>query len=92
MSAIINIDNVYSSLPALPVGRNHPFTPITAPAASGQDRVEFSQMAQDLARVVDASGTRVAWMRSIRSEIVAGTYETPERIAGTVSRLLDVVG
>ena len=34
---------------------------------------------------------RVAKLAVVRAEIALGTYETPERIAGTVDRLLDVM-
>jgi hypothetical protein len=43
----------------------------------------------------DAAFHSSSWRRvrlaALREEIAAGTFETPERIAGTVRRLLDVV-
>jgi len=92
MSVIINIDKAYSTLPALPVERGQSGNPGGAAASRSTDRVELSQPGLALARDMDASSGRVARIRSIRAEIAAGTYETPERIAGTVSRLLDVIG
>lgn len=38
-----------------------------------------------------ASTFRAAFLRSIREEIESGTYETPQRLAGAVDRLLDVL-
>ena len=66
----------------------------SAPAESDPqtDRVEFTQNAQALADSQELSSFRLARVNAIRAEIQAGTYETPERIAGTVSRLIDVVG
>ena len=92
MSAIINIDKAHSTLPPLPALRTRLSDPITASIIPAHDRVEWSQSGRALAGTVDDPSTRVARIESIRSEIAAGTYETPERIAGTVSRLLDIVG
>ncbi len=92
MSVIINIDKAHLTLPPLPAPRTRPSDPITASTIPAYDRVEWSLSGRALAGAVDDPGIRGARIESIRSEIAAGTYETPERIAATVSRLLDVVG
>jgi len=56
------------------------------------DSVEISPRARALARASEASSLRLARTRAIRAEIANGTYETPERIEGTVNHLLDVIG
>ncbi len=89
MSAIINIGQY---LPVQPVG---PAT--TAPgrpdarAVTDKDVVEFSSRGEALARAAEESSFRIARARAVRAEIDAGTYETPERLAGTVERLLDII-
>ena len=46
----------------------------------------------ELQRVLAQTSFRMARTRAIRAEIDAGNYETPERIRGTVDRLLDLLG
>lgn len=41
--------------------------------------------------VAPESTFRAAYLQAIRSQIATGEYETPERIQGTVDRLLDVI-
>lgn len=91
MSVIVNIGKAYSSLPPLPVAGNHPVSERLGGTTRNGDRVELSEPCRALSRVVDDSNFRLARVRAIRSEIAAGTYETPDRINGTVSRLLDVI-
>ena len=61
-------------------------------AAPIEDTVEISRFSESMQEVVERSSLRIAKTRAIRFEIAAGTYETPERIRGTVERLLDVIG
>lgn len=86
---IINVGN------ALPVGPIGPATTAPGPTRAAYrataDIVEMSEFAEALARAAERSTFRIARTRAIRAEIVAGTYETPERINGTVDRLLDVI-
>ncbi len=92
MSVIINIDTAYRTMPP---ASPSPDRLTTAPSPSrvvGRDRVEFSQFGASLARKASGSDVRIARALAIRSEIVKGTYETRERIDGTVDRLLDVIG
>ncbi len=58
--------------------------------AVGRDTFEFSIAA--LTRAVERSSLRIAKTEAIRAEIDVNTFETPERIEGTVTRLLDVIG
>lgn len=57
----------------------------------GTDTVEISNEALALSRAAATSSLRVARNNAIRSEIKAGSYETPERINQTVERLLDIL-
>ncbi len=41
---------------------------------------------------LERSSLRRAKLAAVREQIALGTYETPERISGTVHRLLDVIG
>jgi hypothetical protein len=54
--------------------------------------VEFSEISRSLAEQVPASSFRRARLEAIRQQIAEGRFETPERIRGTVDRLLDVIG
>lgn len=42
--------------------------------------------------VLSQTGFRLARLRAIRGEVQAGTFETQERLRGTVDRLLGVLG
>lgn len=55
------------------------------------DSAEFSGAGRALARAVEESSLRLARVRAIRTAISDGTYETFERIEGTVSYLLNVL-
>ena len=91
MSEIINNIASYSSPP--PVAREAPAPVARMPAyrTSDGDTAEFSEAAEVLARAAAESSFRIARTRAIRAEIENGTYITPERIHGTVERLLDVI-
>ena len=56
------------------------------------DIVEISPFARLLFRVHNRSSLSDAKTAAIRSEIDGGRFETPERLNGTVDRLLDVIG
>ena len=79
-SAYRGVDGVRSKVPAT-----------NLPDAPSRDVVEFSEFGRSLARELPPSSFRRARVEAIRLQIAAGTYETPERISGTVDRLLDVV-
>ena len=92
MSEIINIGNVYP--PSAYTGS----TPTShsrhdpAGAVPTKDTVEISRFSRTAFDLVEQSSLNVAKARAIRTEIAEGTYETPDRIRGTVDRLLDVIG
>ena len=90
MSEITGIGNYYSRPP---VTREVP-SPVTRtrlPQDPRGDAAEFSIAAEALARAVMESTLRIARTRAIRAEIESNTFVTPERINGTVERLLDVI-
>jgi len=55
------------------------------------DVVEISSLNRNDALVTEQSSLRAAKVAAIKKEVIAGTYETPWRIRGTVERLLDVI-
>jgi hypothetical protein len=76
----------YRTLPAAPVdGVNSDGVPAELGEA---DPVEFSRMGRILASALENSSLRQARIQAIRTQIAEGTFETPERIAGTVDRLI----
>lgn len=95
MSDISNIHNVGSVYPV-----NRPITPDGAatsirpavPSHPPFDTVEFSPRATALARVAEESSLRIARTNAFRTQIENGTFETPERIEGTITQLLDIIG
>jgi len=46
---------------------------------------------EELQRVLSRTSFRLARLRAVRADIEAGTFETKERIQGTVGRLIDVL-
>jgi hypothetical protein len=50
-----------------------------------------SRFDAELQRILAQSSFRVARARAIAAEIQRGDFETPERIRGTVDRLLDLL-
>lgn len=55
------------------------------------DTLELSPRAEAVARAVQQSTQRLARTAAIREEIASGTFERPERIEGTVDRLMDLL-
>lgn len=87
MAEINNISNILPS--AIPVRDSYPHAVNQQSAAPEvKDNVEISAAGRALARTEDVSSYRLARIESVRQEISAGTYETPERIQGTIDRLL----
>lgn len=90
MSAIIDIGTASGPLP--PVSSTLRLVTAVPAAASGRkDSLEISPLGSVLSRAAELSSLSLAKTRAIREQIESGTYETPERINGTVSRLLDVL-
>ena len=92
MSEIINIGIVYplsaytGSSPTIPP----PHDPVSV--VPTEDTVEISRFSRTAFDVVEQSSLSLAKARAIRVEIAEGTYETADRIRGTVDRILDVFG
>jgi len=61
-------------------------------AEQEEDLVELSRAGMALSCADHDSSFRTAKVAAIRAEIAAGTYETSERLMGTVDRMLDVLG
>ena len=89
MSVILNITEADSAFRPTKGAATTPSLPSSRPIP--EDFFEFSSAARAMAQGVEASSMRLAQIRAIRMEIQSGNYETPERMAGTVSRLLDII-
>jgi negative regulator of flagellin synthesis FlgM len=61
-------------------------------ATSQTDRVEISQAAEAAMKATEAGGVRHDLVNQIRSQIAAGTYDTPDKMNAAVDRLLDQIG
>ncbi len=53
------------------------------------DVVEISTAAQLAAKIAELPDVRMDLIERVKGEIAAGTYETPERLEITVSRLME---
>ncbi len=91
MSVILNISYAHSSPPPAGAKTGAQGVQDTALIRANTDTLELSSAGETLAQGVDTSSFRLAQLRAIRTEINNGTYETRERIEGTVRRLLDVI-
>ncbi len=98
MGDIIGIGGYYRALPfdylAPPKGarQSRNGTSVADPRVAGAelgDEVELSDLGELLSRVAQAPGIRPGRIAKIRSAVVAGTYETPSKIAVVVDRLLE---
>lgn len=91
MSVILNVGYAHSPPPRGVAKTGTQGAHDTAPMRAKTDRLELSRAGEALAQAVDTSSFRLAQLHAIRTEIHNGTYETRERIEGTVRRLLDVI-
>jgi len=88
------MNNVHGIQP--PIAPN-PIEPTEAIARSAplaeplnvSDTVEISAAARLAAKVADVPDVRAELVERARTEIAAGTYETPERLEVAVSRLME---
>jgi negative regulator of flagellin synthesis FlgM len=77
---------------------NPPHAPFRAPGAneapnvSSADRVDISTAAEAAIRASESGNIRQALVNQIRSQIAAGTYETPAKLDAALERLLDEIG
>ncbi len=100
MSSIINIENYLQHQPVAPAPQlirdSDRGTAATTPRAPMHavdvDTVQFSDVGRSLSAAMAESSFRIARVAAVREEIDRGTYETSQRIEGTVDRLLDVLG
>lgn len=93
MSEIINGVGGFSPLSYVGIPRRAAVAESDSHRASpAGDTVEFSSFGRALAEASEQSTFRLARLRAVRDEIERGDYETPERLRGTVYRLLDVLG
>lgn len=72
------------SAPAQEIPTTH-----AAPARRGGDEVEVSQLAYYLNKLRTLPAQRHDLISSIREQIAAGTYDTPERLEGALDGLLE---
>ena len=79
-------------------GINAPHGPLRDQSAQGAqsarstDRVEISSAAQAAAEAAESGEVRQSLVDGIRSQIAAGTYETPQKLDAALDRLLDQIG
>jgi negative regulator of flagellin synthesis FlgM len=66
--------------------------PTAATEARGADRVDISAAADAAASAGEVGGIRSDLVARVRSEIAAGTYETPAKLDAALDRLLDEMG
>lgn len=64
----------------------------TGSTAAASDDLQLSEAGQLASQLNDIPDVRQDLVNSIRAQIQAGTYETPERLSGAVSNLLDEIG
>lgn len=74
----------YASTPPAPL---RSLREVEAPRRSIGDAVELSDRARYLARLKQLPDVRADLVERVRSEIAAGTYETPEKIEAALERL-----
>ena len=92
MSEILNISNAYASLASTRLAPPEAGPAISQTLLPSGDTLELSRLGRTLSAAAAQSSFSIARTRAIRAEIQSGTYETPERIQGTVTRLVDVLG
>ncbi|MFB3890873.1 MAG: flagellar biosynthesis anti-sigma factor FlgM [Phycisphaerae bacterium] len=88
--------NVNGINPAAGLKAVEPIGTVNAAAAPAQpaavsDVIEISTAAKLAAKIHDIPDIRADLVARVRSEIEAGTYETPERIDAAVDRLMDEI-
>lgn len=72
-----------------PVTRATPTASQASSNARTSDRVELSDQARLLSKLKQLPEVREDLVNSVRSQIEAGTYDTPERFDTAVNSLLD---
>ena len=92
MNEISQVNGVYPLPPVAAPGRTAAEAPVKSGGGTSNDQVEISDLGSLLARVRELPDVRVEKVARLRAEITAGTFETPERLAGTAERLLEELG
>lgn len=62
------------------------------PSAVAADQLDISPAGEAAASAAETGGMRDELVARVRSQIAAGTYETPEKIDAALDRLLDEIG
>jgi negative regulator of flagellin synthesis FlgM len=81
-----------------PHGINAPHAPFrgmsgaNGPASKSVDSIDISAAAEAAAQAAESGDVRQGLVDRIRSQIAAGTYETPTKLDMAVERLLDEIG
>jgi len=60
-----------------------------SPSSGAVDRVDISAAAEAASQVADADGVRRGLVNEIRSQIAAGTYDTPAKFDAALERMFD---
>jgi negative regulator of flagellin synthesis FlgM len=73
------------------------FSPRTTSAqgpssTQGADRVDFSAAALEALNATETAGIRTDLVNTIRQQIAAGTYDTPDKMDVAMNRLFDQLG
>ena len=77
----------------MPTHRSRAIEPqLPAESLQATDSIELSAEAELVGQVQDVADIRADRIAQIRTEIVAGTYETEHRLDVAVGRLLDEIG
>ncbi len=95
MSEISNIGINSANPTAYRSSNTAPTGPIDRGGQGGamgeSDPVEFSRIGRMLAGATETSSLRMAKIQALRAEIADGTFETQERIDGTVDRIIQML-
>ena len=91
----MEVRGLNSARPATPINRPE-ITPVpeeSAPAGptSPKDEVQISEMGKMLDDASRTSGVREQRLAQIKAAIDAGTYDTPEKLAIAVNRMLETL-
>ena len=87
----MNINGIHSSMAAQgiePVGNINAANQAAAPMATN-DVVEISTAAKLAAKIHEIPDVRAELVAQVKAQIASGEYETPEKIATAVNKLMD---
>ncbi len=91
MNLVNNIGNAYYRLIAYQPSGPASHAPTRMPAVEITDTLELSEAGTAAYLFDQAKGTNLDRLLAVRNAIQNGTFETPERLQGTVNRLLDLL-